>query len=433
MLKRLKRRWSLGLLATVAVAMAVPASASATTLWVSKAAPSAPFNSCLHPGYDQIQAALTGPGTAIHVCKGTYAEQLNIERPVAITGYEGVTIALPAVTANSTTPCDTAAEAASTLAQQDEISVCTSGKVALKNVTIDAVWPGEPVGPSISCGYNLYGVFVAGGADLELTGSTVLGAAPKLINGCQYGVGVEIGVPLGTPTGVGQAKLANDTVSGYEKNGVTVAGSGSEATIKTLTVTGSGENHELAQNGIGVQEGAKATITTSTVSGNECEQASCGSEALSEYAADGVYFYDAGAGSSVTKTLLTGNDIGVEAYDSEGTPAITSNTLEDDRWAAVQIALGSATVNSNVMRDSEVGIQLVQFAGQALGGTAAHDTIEDMSKWAVFGRSDNSPTDVLSSFSITGSKISGNPGSKPQQSVETENPAKLKIYAEKDK
>jgi nitrous oxidase accessory protein NosD len=439
MLQRSKPFWVGALVA--AVACAIPATASATTLWVSTKTPSAPFNSCEHPGYSHIEEAIGGPGTAIHVCGGTYEEQLTIGRAVAITGYEGAIVKVPAVTADSKTACDEISEEASGRSDQDAISICGAHKVSIKDLTIYAVWPGEPVG-GISCAYNLNGILIAGGADVELTGSTVTGARPTPINGCQYGVGVQIGMSYTSSLGVGTAKLTDDTIDGYEKNGITVEGAGSEATITGTTVTGAGKIEATAQNGIGVQFGAKATIKSSFVSGDECENATCGPDALTSYQSDGVYFYYAGAGSSVSKSNIFGNDVGVEAFDTPTTgPTVSSDTLENNRWESVQISQGSATVDSDVMAHSNVGIQLLQFAegaygepGQTYGssGTATHDTIEKMNDWAVLGHSDKNAADLFGEFSISKSKISGNPGVRPLESVESENPTELRIYAEKD-
>lgn len=428
-------RCAILLVFAVASLVAVPATASAATLWVSNNAPSAPFNTCAHPGYSHIQQALGGPGTSVHVCAGKYAEQLQIERPITITGYEGATVELPSVTAAATTKCDVESDEASPgRTSQDEISICGEYKVVIKNLTVKAIWPGEPVGPGISCAYRLFGVLAAGGANLELSGSTVIGAAPKTINGCQYGVGVEIGMSYTAPVNTATAKLSKDTISGYQKNGITVSGEGSSATIISTTVTGAGPQAELAQNGIGVQYGGKATITTSDISGNDCNQASCGPEALTQAQSDGVYFYEAGTGSSISKSVLTGNDVGVEAFDGAGVvPLIANSKLESNRWEAVAIGQGAATVNGDLMTDSNVGIEVLQFAGQAAapGGTATHDKIEGMKEWAVFGHSDKQEGDLPGAFSITSSKISGNPGAKPLESVESDGPT-LKIYAEKD-
>jgi len=65
------------LLVAALCVVAVPAAASANTLWVSTHTPSPPFANCEHPGYNSIQAAVNAPGTAIHVCPGTYNEQIS--------------------------------------------------------------------------------------------------------------------------------------------------------------------------------------------------------------------------------------------------------------------------------------------------------------------------------------------------------------------
>jgi hypothetical protein len=421
-------------------AAALPASASATTLWVSNNTPSAPFTNCEHPGYSHIQEAVRGPGTAIHVCAGTYEEQLTIERPVAITGYGVVTVKLPGVTANSASPCDKASEEGDGLPDQDAISICGAGKVSLKDVNVDAVWPGNPIEEGESCAYNLYGILVAGGAEVEVAHSAVTGARPKVLNGCQYGVGIQVGMSYTKSPEPGTAKLLSDTVAGYDKNGITIDGAGSQATITSVTVTGAGPIPQTAQNGIGVQLGAKAKIVSATVSGNECNNPTCGANAMADYQSDGVYFYEAGIESSIAKSTLYLNDVGAEAFDSSAAdPAIRADRFEGNRWESVQLSQGSATVDNDVMRESNVGIQLLQYAegpfgAQAYGvtGTAVHDTIEHMKDWAVLGRSDKNPADLPGELSITVSKISGNPGPRPLESVESENPTKLKIFAEKD-
>lgn len=426
---------SKALLSVLIACAVVPASASANTLWVANAAPSAPFNSCGHPGYSHIEEAVKGPGTAIHVCAGAYAEQLTIERPVVITGYGGATVTLPAVTGDSSTPCDTANEGLNGLPDQDAVSIC-GGKVTIKNLNVNAIWPGEPVGPGISCAFNLTGILVAGGAHLNLSGSTVTGAAPHAINGCQYGLGILLGVPGAGPVGQATATLSKDTVMGYQKNGITAAGEGVDVKIEKVTVNGAGLEPAIAQNGIGIQEGAKGIITSTTVSGNECEDTpACGPDALTQAQADGIYFFDAAAGSSVGRSTSDDNDVGIEAFDAPSTdPMIRNDHAEGNRDEAVQVGEGEASIANDTLSDSNVGIQVLQFAGQtaASGGTASHDTITDMNEWAVLGRSDKGAGDLFTEFTITGSKISGNPGPTPQKSVETENPAKLKIFAEKD-
>ena len=58
---------------------------------------SAPGNSCTHPGYSTIQSAINAvaPGTVIHICAGTYTEQLTITKSLSLTASGSVTVKLP--------------------------------------------------------------------------------------------------------------------------------------------------------------------------------------------------------------------------------------------------------------------------------------------------------------------------------------------------
>jgi hypothetical protein len=412
-------------------------------VWVSSATPEAPYNSCSHPGYNKIQQAIEGSATTIEVCTGVYREQLTVEREVTIIG-NGVHVMLPATTQRSQTPCDSASEAGDGLEDQDLVSICTAGKVRIKNVNFSAVFPGAPVGPSESCAYNLYGIAVGGGADLELSDSTVLGAAPKVINGCQYGVGVQVGMAYASPAQVGEVKMTEDAVSGYQKNGVTVEGAGSEAKLNDVIVTGAGKTAAIAQNGVGIQFGAKATIADSTITKNECENTTCGEDPLTQYQAEGVYFYGAAAGSSIKTSHIDENDAGIETDDTAATEPsspqvhVTKDVIARNRYEGVLLNEGWATVNGDEISDSKVGIEAIQIGeglyAQLYGpkATAAKDTITGMSEWAVAGDSDNAPGDKPGSIRISNSAISGNPGATVAESVHTNNEAELPIITKKD-
>jgi len=420
------------LLVAALCVVAVPAVASANTLWVSTHTPSPPFASCEHPGYNSIQAAVNAPGTAIHVCPGTYKEQVAIEREVVITGYEGATLEVPSTPHNAVTTCDKAIETGSGFPTQSLLSVCGSHKVSVRSLNLNAVWPGEPDG-ALSCAYRVYGVVAAGNANLTLTGSNIVGARGHTeINGCQWGVGLLLGSYYAGPATV---KLSTDAISEYDKNGMAIEHAGTTATISRVTVKGAGPTAAIAQNGIGVQEGAKAAISASTISGNECNNPVCGPDALTQTQSTGIYFYEAGFASSIKTSTITENDIGADAGDEPlNSPTISSNHFESNRFESAVIEYGGATLTSNTMTKSNVGIEVLQFEGQpfAPGGKGVKDTMTEMSKWAVLGRSDKGAGDKPGTFSITSSKISGNPGPLPAESVEDENSPSLKIIAEKD-
>jgi hypothetical protein len=434
MFTRFKARAVCGVVGAALALVAVPAAASANTLYVSPAPPSAPFNSCLHPGYNSINTAAKAAATTLHVCPGIYVEQVQIEKAVNITAPEGgVKIKLPAVPADSTTPCDTAITGYQP--NQDLVSVCTPGTVSITGVTIEALWPEG------TCYNSMYGIFAAGGATLKATNVVVNAAGPSPINGCQGGVGIEIGSARIEPNEVGHGILKGVTVYGYQKNGVSAAGEGSTLSALNSIVTGAGATNQIAQNGIQVSYGASGTISKSAIRNNECNHASCGPDSQNSYQSAGVLLFGAAAGTSVRSSTISGNDIGV--YTESSAPAepsspefvVSTNTLENDRYEAILISQGWTTADKNTITNGNVGIQLLQFAEQAYGpkGTGSGDKVNGMSQWAVQGYSDNQPGDKFGSFTIAKSKISGNPpGATVSESVTTNNAPLLKIFTSND-
>ncbi len=416
----------------VAAAMALAAASASATLWVGTAPTvEGEGSGCTKPGYNSIQKAIEAAteGASIHVCSGTYTEQLQIEQAVKIEGIGPVTVKLPAEPANSTTACDTALGTEPYPPDQDLVAICGTGTVQIKGLTLEAIWPEG------TCSESMYGILVAGGANLKLTGANVIGAGPRPINGCQGGVGIQIGMGWTEPVEVGMATLSNVSVTEYQKNGITVDGAQSKATIKSTTVKGAGETPEIAQNGIQVSFGAKASIASSVISGNECNNASCGADSLAYYQSTGVLLYGAAGGTKVSKSTISNNDIGVY-YESDSPTApsspkasITSDSLLNDRYESVLLSQGFATVNSNLINGGNVAIQLLQYNGQLYGpkGTGKGDQIENMADWAIQGYSDENPADFPGSFSITASHISGNPAGASVSNSITSNAPNLKI------
>ncbi|MGH9018360.1 MAG: hypothetical protein ACRDY1_11485 [Acidimicrobiales bacterium] len=411
------------------VVLPTTASASPTTsLWVNSGATvsaTGRHNSCTSPGYTTVQSAIdaAASGATIHVCSAAdpYVEQLTITQPVSLVAAgTGVTVALPSADANSptldsTTACD-AADLASAghQANEDEISICTAGTVKITGITVQALWPAN------TCYDNMYGILVAGGADLKMTDSTVNGAGGSpTFDGCQGGVGIEVGMAWSTPVEVGHATLDDVTVDQYQKNGITVDGAGSTATIDDATVTTS-PTDQLAQNGIQISNGARGKIVSSTISGDECNISAptCGSDSQSNAQSTGVLFYGAAPGTSVTHSTISGSDIGVYSYSMAAVAPTTPNAtvsndvLNGDRYEAVALDQGSTVVSKDTITGGDVGIQVLQYAGQAYGVTAVakNDTISGMSVAAAQISSDDAASgDIGGSFLITNSKISGNP------------------------
>jgi len=418
-MSRSARCSSLGAFAALVAVLATPALAQAAkpTLWVAPGAANAgPGTSCAEPGFSTIQGAIgaAGRGATVQVCPGTYSEQLSITKPLRLQAADGQytsTIELPATPANSTTECDAAAGRTGGGTPQDEIAICTPGVVSLTGLTVVAKWPAG------TCNDNLYGVLVAGGATLRAKQVTVLGAGASPINGCQGGVGIEVGLSSTTPVEVGHATLTDDDVSEYQKNGITVDGAGSSAKIIRATVVGDPRTTQIAQNGIQISDGAEGTIKSSSIEDNQCRAAVCGSDAWSETQSTGVLFYGAASGSSLTGSHLFENDINVYFESQSPTPPSSPEvTIAKDKmgadYEAVVLGQGDASIENDLMAGSSlIGILVLQYEGQAYApsSTATSDQLRDQSEAAVKVDSDNAPGDHPGNITLTKTYLGGYP------------------------
>src|SRR5579859_4257654 len=247
---------------------AVRRTAATTTLWVSNQIPVGNDSSCASPGFSTISSAITAAGTSdatIKVCAGTYDEQLVINQSVVLQAKGAVTVVAPPGTPNPPTTCD--GDGGASTPNQDIVHICGAISVTITGFTFQGSW--DPM----VCYDSIYGVAVLGGASLNMSKSTVedVGGNPQT-DGCQGGVGIEVGLALtGTTSDPGTATLTDDTVLNYQKNGITVDGKGSNAVINNATVTGTGETPAIAQNGIQISDFATAKINSGSVSGNECD------------------------------------------------------------------------------------------------------------------------------------------------------------------
>jgi hypothetical protein len=314
--------------------------------------------------------------------------------------------------------------------EQALIEICTksSGEaVKISGLKIDGVFP------STSCAPETFDVTAGGGARLEMTNDQVIGPViPEALIGCQSGVGIQVGREIASQAA--SAALMDDEISEYGKNGITVDGPGSSATVKGGTVT-SQPSPYTANNGIQISRGAKGSISATEISGNECNVSVCGPDGLKNEQAAGVLLYEAGSGTTVTKAKITKNDIGIyhssEVETTTPQATLNSNELLENRYMGILLDQGYVSMNKNkITGPGDVGIELIQYAGQAFGvkGKGSEDTVSGMSSYAVFGNSDLNAGDQFGSFTIAHSQISGNPlGANVEESVSTNNPSKLKI------
>lgn len=183
---------------------------------------------------------------------------------------------------------------------------------------------GTVTGATIS-GANYFGIVVNGGhnkaaVNVNVTNSTIQNIGEVPPNGDQHGVAVFYtnGSTLssvddsrtcsgaGTTTG----EIAGNTVSAYQKNGITAKCTGVSVTISGNTVTGAGPVDYIAQNGIEVGVGAVATVIGNTVSGNAYTGAN-DADSSGILVFGGPPFGDLATGEQILNNTLTDNDVGI--------------------------------------------------------------------------------------------------------------------------
>ena len=375
---------SSGMLLGVAAAVVAPASAASASasaqFWVSQTGlPTGADRSCPTASYATVQSAVLAAEAAetlsprrvptIEICPGTYSEQVTILESMVLTrapvapGLGPVTIQLPAAVGSnqalglSTTNCQADDAAKGIQIPQSVIEICSARPgganaigvgVSIHDITVEGNWP------TTVCYDSLYGILVGGGAALSLTNSTVaqIGAYP--LNGCQGGVGVEVGF---APTDqIGLARLSGDIVETFQKNGVTVDGPGSFGDIVKTAVTGDGPTSAIAQNGIQFSFGATGSVTHSTITGNNYTGTGGASSTGILVFGGGGSTCGLGPSSPVVKyatfggNTLTGNDVGIDLanLDSTCTKSATTPTRDTADGNVIQNGHGYPSAAANI-------------------------------------------------------------------------------------
>jgi hypothetical protein len=392
--------------------VALPAAASASTAeWVSTAPAVLGGNSCASPGFNSVQAALDAAAVnaTVNVCAGTYTEQVQVTKSVKLVGTGAPILKLPASPANSSTTCDTAIPG-SFQPNQDELSICGAITVHLSGLVVDAAWPAN------TCYDSEYGVFAGGGAKIVANKFSVVAAGAQPINGCQGGVGMQIGTSRTSPAETANLVMTASAVTGYQKNGIDVAGAGSKANIGGSNITGAGPTDQIAQNGLEIIDGGFANAHNNTISGNECNNVNCGPDSLLASQSAGVLLIGAAPKTLINNNAITSNDIGVyySSEDSGAAPAapvnsIKGNTFANDRYEGVCLDQGSALLSGNTYTNGNVGIQAIQYDGQTQASkhTANREKISGEAVAAVQVHSDGALGDEPGLLTVNNSAFHG--------------------------
>jgi parallel beta-helix repeat protein len=205
-------------------------------------------------------------------------------------------------------------------------------------------------------GANYFGVVVngdVGAVSVNVTGSAIHDIDETQPNGTQHGVAIYYRA-LGTGTASGT--ISGNTLTNYQKGGITVSGSVS-ATITNNTVTGFGPVSYIAQNGIQVGVGAKATVNGNTVSANQYTGAGLTSSA-GILVIGGPCYGASTVNLTITKNTLTNNDVGVWLFNANATcdGPVTTKTNNTVKFNTISNGAVTNTTGDNATCGYQAGI-----------------------------------------------------------------------------
>lgn len=296
--------------------------ASSHTLYVGQTAGS--NTGCASPGYTSVQDAVDAAhnGSTVYLCGTTpYTEQVIITKAITLTGDPGATIKAPATFPTNASRLPPQFTSDNLSLPQAIVVIWGKGS----NATITGLHITGPLPGNGGCAVNEYGVLVIAGGKATLKGDHVtdIHDTNSALYGCQFGVGIEVGRRYWPTVNfsnflvenfVGQATITKTTVIGYQKNGITVDGPGSHASITGSTVEGAGRDNQfgviIAQNGIQMSRGATGSIENNYVADNSYTGTGAGASS------GGVLIFGGcgdplDIGVEVEGNVLSNNDVGI--------------------------------------------------------------------------------------------------------------------------
>jgi len=300
------------------------ASGPSNTLFVNHVIITGGNTSCSDPGYNSVQAAVDAAhtGNTVYLCGTTpYSEQVIITKAITLTGDPGATIQAPLIFSTSLSRLPSKFTTDNLFIPQAIVIVWGEGSNAnIINLNIMGPLPGNG-----GCGDDEYGVLVIAGGKASLKGDHVTNIrdANPTLYGCQFGVGIQVGRRYWPKADfstflvenfIGQATITKTTVTGYQKNGITVDGPSSKANIMKSTVEGAGRNTALgniiAQNGIQISRGAVGMVESNFVADNSYTGTS------SNASSGGILVFGGcgdplSIGVEVEGNVLSNNDVGI--------------------------------------------------------------------------------------------------------------------------
>ncbi len=316
---------------------------------------------CPNAAFTHIQDAVdaASPGDEIHICKGTYAEQVTIRKPLDIDSDNGAVLMPSAMQANTKSLFDDAPIATALL-------VADTTGVSISGLIVDGANNGIS-----ACAPDLIGISfqnASGGLDHIAVRNFKLATS---LNGCQSGTGIFVQSGNG---GTSTVEIGHCTVHDFQKNGITADEKGTVTIIRRNVVTGLGPTTGAAQNGVQIGFGAAGSIADNVVTNNvwaPCTAiATCATVATNILVtqSDGVEVSGNTAGISQVNIFVHGNNAATERNETFATTVfdgirvhgdqsrVRQNRVFNGAESGIFLSGNNNVVVDNVITEAAVGV-----------------------------------------------------------------------------
>ena len=300
--------------------------------------------------YPTISLAVSSvpAGSTIYICPGTYAEQVTITKKLALEGVSGNGV-IGTTAAGSNNPVIVSPSGGVAVNAADLYGYPngqpTAAQILVQTLPIDGVWP-APIVVDISnitvdgsnnglngCATDLVGIYYQNASGTVNHVTTRYQELPPADFGCQDGLAIY--VQSGYGTGTATVTVENSSVHDYDKNGITIDGSGTVATVTGNYVVGIGATPLIGQNGVQLSDGAGGKISINIVTDDVYVNPSDCLTSGGCYSATGILLYDSGGTSTSPVT-------------------ISENTVSNTQGGIVVITDGNETADYNEVTSNKV-------------------------------------------------------------------------------
>jgi hypothetical protein len=351
--------------------------------------------------YPTIQLAVNSvpSGSTIRICPGTYGEQVLITKSLTLVGVGAN--GLPGATATgANNPVITSPPGGITANISDlapgadpiyyQIAVVSPVPATPIKVNLEFIAVDGSNNQISGCGMDLVGIYyqnASGGINEVATRNQEL--SPDLF-GCQDGLAIFVESGYGTG-GSAVVAIENSSVHDYDKNGITVDGTGTVATVTGNYVVGIGATALIAQNGIQVSDGATGSVKNNTVTDDVyINPDDCGPTPPYCYGSSGILIYDSGATSgsplAISGNTVSNTQLAIVTYGDSGGTAdynnVASNKITGTQAAGIYFDDGidlcsnnNVATSNTVFNSSGSGIHIDSTCIEASGSTGNNTTV----------------------------------------------------------